>query len=94
MQTLVYDAYSHYSSLTPGVIERLRLKHRLRVVQQLEDGVGRNVVRSVIGDGYFSQDELQVTCCLHVTVILFCLNFKFPGDCLSIYFPMPSILLC
>jgi hypothetical protein len=59
VQTLVYDAYSHYSSLTPGVIERLRLKHRLRVVQQLEDGVGRNVVRSVIGDGYFSQDELQ-----------------------------------
>lgn len=81
MQTLVYDAYSHYSSLTPGVIERLRLKHRLRVVQQLEDGVGRNVVRSVVGDGYFSQDELQVTCCRCVNVILFCLNFKLPSDC-------------
>lgn len=94
MQTLVYDAYSHYSSLTPGVIERLRLKHRLRVVQQLEDGVGRNVVRSVIGDGFFSQDELQVTCCLCVTVILFCLDFKFPSDCLSTCFPMPPILLC
>jgi len=86
VQTLVYDAYSHYSSLTPGVIERLRLKHRLRVVQQLEDGVGRNVVRSVVGDGYFSQDELQVTCCRCAAVILFCLNFKFPSDCLSYTF--------
>ncbi|GFG40993.1 hypothetical protein Cfor_12589, partial [Coptotermes formosanus] len=59
VQSLVYDAYSRYGFLTPGVIERLRLKYRLRVVQQLEDGVGRNVVRSVVGDGYFSQDELQ-----------------------------------
>jgi hypothetical protein len=62
----VYDAYSHYGFLTCGVIERLRLKYRLRVVQQLEDGVGRNVVRSVTGDGYFSQDDLQVRCCLSV----------------------------
>jgi hypothetical protein len=60
VQSLVYDAYSHYGFLTPGLIERLRLKYRLRVVQQLEDGVDRNVVRSVVGDGYFSQDELQV----------------------------------
>lgn len=59
VQSLVYDSYIHYGFLTPGVIERLRLKYRLRVVQQLEDGVGRNVVRSVVGDGYFSQDELQ-----------------------------------
>ncbi|XP_069703909.1 TBC1 domain family member 9 isoform X3 [Periplaneta americana] len=59
VQTLVYDAYSHYGFLTAGSIERLRLKYRLRVVQQLEDGVGRNVVRSVVGDGYFCQDELQ-----------------------------------
>ena len=74
MQSLVYDAYSHYGFLTPGVIERLRLKHRLKVVQQLEDGVGRNVVRSVEGDKYFSRDELQVTCCRCVTVI-FLLKF-------------------
>lgn len=62
----MYDSYTHHGFLTPGMIERLRLKYRLRVVQQLEDGVGRNVVRSVIGDGYFSQDELQVRCCLAV----------------------------
>lgn len=62
----MYDSYAHHGFLTPSVIERLRLKYRLRVVQQLEDGVGRNVVRSVVGDGYFSQDELQVRCCLAV----------------------------
>lgn len=71
MQSLIYDAYSHYGFLTPGAIERLRLKYRLKVVQQLEDGVGRNVVRSVVGDGYFSQDELQVSCCLFIKKIKF-----------------------
>ncbi|KAK7864755.1 hypothetical protein R5R35_012261 [Gryllus longicercus] len=59
VQRLIYDAYTHYEALTASTIERLRLKYRLRVVQQLEDGAGRNVVRSIVGDGYFSQDELQ-----------------------------------
>lgn len=59
VQKLIYDAYTHYEALTGSTIERLRLKYRLRVVQQLEDGAGRNVVRSIVGDGYFSQDELQ-----------------------------------
>lgn len=70
MQSLVYDAYSRYGFLPPGLIERLRLKYRLKVVQQLEDGVGSNVVRSVAGDKYFTQDELQVMCCHCVTVLL------------------------
>ncbi|XP_063222042.1 TBC1 domain family member 9 isoform X2 [Bacillus rossius redtenbacheri] len=59
VQKLLYEAYSRYGFLSAGAIERLRLKYRLRVVQQLEDGVGRNVVRSVVGDGYFSTEDLQ-----------------------------------
>ncbi|XP_974316.4 TBC1 domain family member 9 isoform X2 [Tribolium castaneum] len=59
VQTLIYEAYVKYGFLTTGQIERLRLKHRLRVVQDLEDTSERNVLRCVIGDGYFGQQELQ-----------------------------------
>lgn len=38
----------------------MRLKHRLKVVQELEDNSERNTIRSVINDGYFTQQELQV----------------------------------
>lgn len=46
--------------MTIGGIERLRLKHRLRVVQSLEDGIEKNVIRSVIVDKYMTMEELQV----------------------------------
>ncbi|KMQ95815.1 tbc1 domain family member 9 [Lasius niger] len=59
VQTLIYEAYSRYGSLTIGWIERLRLKHRLRVVQSLEDGIEKNVIRSVIVDKYMKIEELQ-----------------------------------
>ncbi|XP_066998326.2 TBC1 domain family member 9 isoform X2 [Anabrus simplex] len=59
VQTLLYDAYCHYETLTSTTIERLRFKYRLRVVQNLEDGVGRNVIRSVQGDGFFSVEQLK-----------------------------------
>ena len=60
MQTLIYESYAKYGSLTIGRIERLRIKHRLRVVQSLEDGIERNVIRSVVSDKYMTLDELQV----------------------------------
>ncbi|XP_017882346.1 TBC1 domain family member 9 [Ceratina calcarata] len=59
VQTLIYEAYSRYGLLTIGGIERLRLKHRLRVVQSLEDGIEKNVIRSVIVDKYMTMEELQ-----------------------------------
>jgi len=59
VQTLIYEAYTKYGSLTIGWIERLRLKHRLRVVQSLEDGIEKNVIRSVIVDNYMKMEELQ-----------------------------------
>ncbi|CAB3361215.1 Hypothetical predicted protein [Cloeon dipterum] len=59
IQNLLYESYSKYGSLTASGIERMRLRHRLRVVQSLEDSVSRNVVRSVASFGFFTQDELQ-----------------------------------
>ncbi|XP_046428118.1 TBC1 domain family member 9 isoform X1 [Neodiprion fabricii] len=59
IQTLIYEAYSRYGTLTTGGIERLRLKHRLRVVQSLEDGIEKNVIRSVVVDKYMVTEELQ-----------------------------------
>ncbi|XP_051168465.1 TBC1 domain family member 9 isoform X2 [Leptopilina boulardi] len=59
VQTLIFEAYSRYGSLTIGGIERLRLKHRLKVVQSLEDGIEKNVIRSVINDKYMTLEELQ-----------------------------------
>lgn len=49
-----------YGSLTSSGIERLRLKHRLRVVQSLEEGIEKNIIRSVINDKYMTVEELQV----------------------------------
>ncbi|XP_054270034.1 TBC1 domain family member 9 isoform X2 [Macrosteles quadrilineatus] len=59
VQSLLYDAYTKYGSLTTGEIEQLRIKHRLRVVQSLEDGLSRNIMRSIVADGYFRQEELM-----------------------------------
>lgn len=60
INSLLYESYVKYGSLTTGCIERLRSKHRLHTVQSLEDGLGRNVIRSVSSDSYFIHDELQV----------------------------------
>ncbi|KAJ8963531.1 hypothetical protein NQ317_015802 [Molorchus minor] len=59
VQVLIYEAYRKFGFLTTGQIERLRLKHRLKVVKELEDTCERNVLRCVTGDGYFVQQELQ-----------------------------------
>ncbi|XP_049823440.1 TBC1 domain family member 9 [Aethina tumida] len=59
IQNLVYESYRKYGFLTTGQIERLRLKHRLKVVQELEDACDRNVLRCVVNDGFFTTQELQ-----------------------------------
>ncbi|XP_001600394.2 TBC1 domain family member 9 isoform X2 [Nasonia vitripennis] len=59
IQTLIYESYARYGSLTIGGIERLRLKHRLRVVQSLEEGIEKNVIRSVVAEKLMTAEELQ-----------------------------------
>uniref|UniRef100_A0A023F161 Putative ypt/rab gtpase activating protein n=1 Tax=Triatoma infestans TaxID=30076 RepID=A0A023F161_TRIIF len=58
VQTLLYEAYSKYGSITAEGIEGLRTKHRLKVVQNLEDSLGRNIVKSIQPLGFFTHDEL------------------------------------
>ncbi|XP_077490901.1 TBC1 domain family member 8/9 [Amblyomma americanum] len=47
ISTLVYESYSKYGFLTSSMIEKLRLKHRLSVVQGLQDTSVKNVLRSL-----------------------------------------------
>ncbi|XP_022235089.1 TBC1 domain family member 9-like, partial [Limulus polyphemus] len=60
---VIYSSYAKYGFLTSSMIERLRLKHRLKVVQNLEDTTMKNVIRSVQSDPFIStclsQKELQ-----------------------------------
>ncbi|KAI5638559.1 rab-GTPase-TBC domain-containing protein [Phthorimaea operculella] len=60
IQDLVYKSYVSYgSSVTSEIIEHLRLKHRLRVVRQLEDSLERNTLRALQQDKLLDADELQ-----------------------------------
>lgn len=56
---MVDESYRRYGDLTTGGIERLRLKHRLKVVQHLEEGIEKNVIRSVINEKLMTEKELQ-----------------------------------
>ncbi|KAL7305876.1 hypothetical protein TKK_0001884 [Trichogramma kaykai] len=59
IQTLIYESYSRYGSLKVDEIERLRLKHRLRVVQSLEEGIEKNVIRSIVNEKWMTAEELR-----------------------------------
>ncbi|KAK3913686.1 TBC1 domain family member 9 [Frankliniella fusca] len=59
IQQLLREAYSKFGDLTASTMEKLRFKHRVRVVHQLEEGEEKNVVRSVVGDNFFSTQELH-----------------------------------
>ncbi|XKL61155.1 hypothetical protein PGB90_008212 [Kerria lacca] len=59
VHSLLYKSYVKYGFLTTGEIESLRSKHRLLTVQSLEHGFGRNIIRSVVNDTCFNEDELQ-----------------------------------
>ncbi|XP_017769270.1 PREDICTED: TBC1 domain family member 9 isoform X2 [Nicrophorus vespilloides] len=59
IQTLIYQAYTKYGYISTGQIEQLRLKQRLKVVQEMEDNSEKNIIRCIIGDGYLSTVELK-----------------------------------
>lgn len=56
---LVYQSYLRFGSIYSEDIERLRLKHRLAVVQSIEDATMKNVIRSINVEKYFTLEELQ-----------------------------------
>ncbi|XP_030031232.1 TBC1 domain family member 9 isoform X2 [Manduca sexta] len=60
IQDLIYRTYRTYGgSVTSEHIEHLRLKHRLRVVRQLEDSLERNTLRALQQDKLLEPNELQ-----------------------------------
>jgi len=60
VQKLLEKAYKKFGDLSPSYIEQLRFKHRVMVVQRLEEGQEKNVIRAVHADGFFTAEELHV----------------------------------
>ena len=58
---LLLEADASYSHISRFDIEKIRLEHRLKVVQGLEDNMMKNVVRSVQSDcPNLSEEELKL----------------------------------
>uniref|UniRef100_A0A671L6N0 TBC1 domain family member 9 n=1 Tax=Sinocyclocheilus anshuiensis TaxID=1608454 RepID=A0A671L6N0_9TELE len=56
---LVRSSYEKFRSIRADVIEQMRFKQRLRVIQAIEDTTKRNVVRTIVTETPFSIDELE-----------------------------------
>uniref|UniRef100_A0A3B3TIA1 TBC1 domain family member 9 n=1 Tax=Poecilia latipinna TaxID=48699 RepID=A0A3B3TIA1_9TELE len=56
---LVRSSYEKFGSIRADVIEQMRFKQRLRVIQTIEDTTKRNVVRTILTETAFSIDELE-----------------------------------
>uniref|UniRef100_A0A672I647 TBC1 domain family member 9 n=1 Tax=Salarias fasciatus TaxID=181472 RepID=A0A672I647_SALFA len=56
---LVRSSYEKFGSIRADVIEQMRFKQRLRVIQTIEDTTKRNVVRTIVSETAFSIDELE-----------------------------------
>lgn len=60
ISTLIYESYRRFSTLiTRKEIESLRLKYRLKVVQNLEEQSMRTAMRNIPKNVQFDKDELQ-----------------------------------
>ncbi|MBN3278746.1 TBC9B protein, partial [Polyodon spathula] len=56
---LIKTSYEKFGSLRSDVIEQMRFKQRLKVIQSLEDTAKRSVVRSIMTDSAFTIEELE-----------------------------------
>lgn len=59
--SLLSVAYEEFGFISNAAIYKLRGRHRLSVVQTLEDGVTRNTLRSVGADSLLTTEELKVS---------------------------------
>lgn len=56
---LIEESYRRYSHISNQDIEKLRLTHRLKVVQNIEDSTMKNILRSVTTETVFQGKELE-----------------------------------
>ncbi|KAG2456179.1 TBC9B protein, partial [Polypterus senegalus] len=56
---LIKASYEKFGTLRADVIEQMRFKQRLKVIQSLEDSAKRSVVRAIMTDTAFSIEELE-----------------------------------
>ncbi|KAM9741514.1 LOW QUALITY PROTEIN: TBC1 domain family member 9B [Menidia menidia] len=61
---LIKSSYERFGSLRSDIIEQMRFKQRLKVIQSLEDTAKRSVVRAVLTESAFSIEELEELYCL------------------------------
>ncbi|KAK5896444.1 hypothetical protein CesoFtcFv8_009606 [Champsocephalus esox] len=61
---LIKSSYEKFGSLRSDVIEQMRFKQRLKVIQSLEDTAKRSVVRAMMTESSFSIEELEELYCL------------------------------
>ncbi|XP_038142595.1 TBC1 domain family member 9B [Cyprinodon tularosa] len=61
---LIKASYEKFGSLRSDVIEQMRFKQRLKVIQSLEDTAQRSVVRAMMTESEFSIEELEELYCL------------------------------
>ncbi|KFP53277.1 TBC1 domain family member 9, partial [Cathartes aura] len=56
---LIRCSYEKFGSIRADLIEQMRFKQRLKVIQTLEDTTKRNVVRTIVTETSFTIDELE-----------------------------------
>ncbi|CAN9514560.1 unnamed protein product [Ophioblennius macclurei] len=61
---LIKSSYERFGSLRSDVIEQMRFKQRLKVIQSLEDTAKRSVVRAMMTESAFTIEELEELYCL------------------------------
>ncbi|XP_028271359.1 TBC1 domain family member 9B [Parambassis ranga] len=61
---LIKSSYEKFGSLRSDIIEQMRFKQRLKVIQSLEDTAKRSVVRAMMTESAFSIEELEELYCL------------------------------
>ncbi|XP_019713784.1 TBC1 domain family member 9B isoform X2 [Hippocampus comes] len=61
---LIRSSYEKFGGLRSDVIEQMRFKQRLKVIQSLEDTTKRSVVRAMMTESAFDIEELEELYCL------------------------------
>lgn len=56
---LIRTSYEKFGAIRADLIEQMRFKQRLKVIQTLEDATKRNVVRTIVTETAFTIDELE-----------------------------------